>query len=97
MTELLFIISSSKTGDVLKPLARACVRKGTSWCCFITGEGVKQLHDPELLKLFTSAKTTIACEHSWHEFFASLECPVELGSQTSNSEMMTETKRVISL
>jgi hypothetical protein len=97
MTELLFLVSSAKTGDVLKPLVRACERKGISWCCFITGEGVKQLQDPELLKLFPRAAIAIACEHSWHEFFASLECPVELGSQTSNSQMMTETKRVISL
>ena len=97
MTELHFLVSSAKTGAVLQPLARACIRKGTAWCCFITGEGVKQLKDPEMLKLLPSAERAIVCEHSWHEFFGSLECPVELGSQTSNSEMMTETKRVISL
>jgi hypothetical protein len=97
MTELLFLISSAKTGVVLEPLARACKRNGTSWCCFITGEGVKQLKNPELLELLPNAERAIACEHSWHEFFGSSECPAELGSQTSNSEMMTETKRVISL
>ena len=97
MTELLFLVSSAKTGAVLEPLARACKRNGTSWCCFITGEGVKQLKNPELLKLLPNAERAIACEYSWHMYFGSSECPVELGSQTSNSEMITETKRVISL
>ncbi len=97
MTELLFLVASEKTGAVLEPLASACGRNGTSWCCFITGEGVKQLKNTELLKLLPNAERVIACEHSWHEFFGSLECPVELGSQTTNSEMMIETKRVISL
>ena len=97
MTELLFIVSSATTGAVLVPMASACGRNGTSWCCFVTGEGVKQLKDAELLKQLPNAERVIACEHSWHEFFGSSECPVELGSQTSNSEMMTETQRVISL
>ena len=97
MTELLFIVSSSKTVTVLEPLTRACKRKGISWCCFITGEGVKQLKNPELLKLLPNAERAIACEYSWHMYFGSSECPAELGGQTSNSEMMTETKRVISL
>ena len=97
MTELLFLISSEKTGTILEPLARACNRNGTSWFCFITGEGVKQLKNPELLKLLPNAERVIACEHSWHKFFGSTECPAELGSQTSNSEMITQTKRVISL
>ena len=97
MTELLFLVSSAKTGAVLEPLAGACKRNGTSWCCFITGEGVKQLKSPELLKLLPNAERAIACEYSWNKYFGSSECPAELGSQTSNSEMMTETKRVISL
>ena len=97
MTELLFIISSVKTVTVMEPLARACKRNGTSWCCFITGEGVKQLKNPELLKLLPNSERAIACEYSWHKYFGSSECPAELGSQTSNSEMITETKRVISL
>ena len=97
MTELLFLVSSAKTGAFFQPLARACKRKSTSWCCFITGEGVKQLKNPELLKLLPNAERAIACEYSWHMYFGSSECPAELGSQTSNSEMMTETKRVISL
>ena len=97
MTELFFFVSSAKTGAVLEPLVRACKRKGTSWCCFITGEGVKQLKNPRLIKLLSNAEKVIACEHSWHMFFGTTECPAELGSQTSNSEMMTETKRVISL
>jgi hypothetical protein len=97
MTELLFLISSAKTVAVLEPLALACKRNGTSWCCFITGKGVKQLENPELLKLLPNAERAIACEHSWRKFFGSSECPAELGSQTSNSKMITETKRVISL
>ena len=97
MTELLFLVSSAKTGAVLEPLVRACKRNGTSWCCFITGEGVKQLKNPSILKLLPNAERAIACEHSWQIFFGSLECPTELGSQTSHSEMMTKTKRIISL
>ena len=97
MTELLILVSSAKTGAVLVPLARACKRNGTSWCCSITGQGVKQLKNPRILELLPNADRAIACEYSWHMFFGSSECPAELGSQTSNSEMMTDTKRVLSL
>ena len=97
MTELFFLVSSAKSAAVLEPLARACQRNGTSWCCFFTGEGVQQLKSPNLVKLLHTAKRTVACEYSWHEFMGSKESPIELGSQTTNSELMTESERVISL
>ena len=97
MTELFFLVSSAKSAAVLAPLARACQRNGTSWCCFFTGEGVQQSKSQNLVKLLHTAKRTVACEYSWHEFMGSKESPIELGSQTTNSELMTESKRVISL
>jgi hypothetical protein len=97
VTELLFLISSAKSGSVLVPLARACKRKKTSWSCFFTGEGVQQLKDPDLVKLLASANRAVACEYAWQEILGPNKCPIELGSQTTNSELMTETKRVISL
>ncbi|MBC8258257.1 MAG: hypothetical protein H8E38_04520 [SAR324 cluster bacterium] len=97
MTEILFHISSEKTGAVFAPLARACQRNKTSWACFFTGEGVKQLNDIDLVQLLSGAERAVACEHAWHENMGEKKCPLELGSQTNNSEMMTETTRVISL
>lgn len=97
MTELFFIVSLNKSLPILKPMARACNRNGISWCCFFTGEGVKQLEDVDLVEVLANSKRAIVCEHSWNEFMGSIECPLELGSQTSNSEIITEAKKVISL
>ena len=39
----------------------------------------------------------VVCEESWHRFCGKASCPVELGSQTVNSALMGEAKKVVSL
>jgi hypothetical protein len=39
----------------------------------------------------------VVCEESWHRFLPGLACPVEAGSQTSNSALMGEARKVVSL
>ena len=39
----------------------------------------------------------VVCEDSWHKFCPGLHCPVEAGSQTGNSALMGEAKKVVSL
>ena len=97
MTELFFLVSSAKSAAVLEPLARACQRNGTSWCCFFTGEGVQQLKSPNLVKLLHTAKRIVARQYSRHEFMGSKESPIELGSQNTNRDLITDSERVISL
>jgi hypothetical protein len=63
----------------------------------LPGKGIQQLKDPDLVKLLASANRAVACEYAWQEILGPNKCPIELGSQTTNSELMTETKRVISL
>jgi hypothetical protein len=39
----------------------------------------------------------VVCEESWHRFCPQLACPVEAGSQTTNSALMGEARKVVSL
>ena len=52
--------------------------------------------DAELQAALADARA-VACEDSWHRFCAGAACPVELGSQTTNSALMGEAKKVVSL
>jgi hypothetical protein len=63
---------------------------------FFTHEGVRGLRDAELRAALDGARTVV-CEESWHRFCADAACPAELGSQTANSALMGEAKKVVSL
>jgi hypothetical protein len=95
--ELLFEISTEKAADILIPLASACNRKGLSWGCFFTNDGVKSLANRAIVELVAKAAKAVVCKHSWDQFMGDQPCPVELGSQTNNSAMVAEATRVVSL
>lgn len=96
-TTLLLHISTREGARIGAALARACVRAGVAWGCFLTSEGVRALADPAFLAVLGSAVRAAACEHSWHQHMGGAPCPAELGSQTVNSALMAELDRVISL
>lgn len=94
---ILFHVTTSGGGALLAPLARAAHRQGASFAAFFTHEGVLGLREPALLAALADAERAVVCEESWHRFCPGLECPVEDGSQTTNSALMAEADRVVAL
>jgi hypothetical protein len=78
-------------------LSAACERAGIEWGCFFTGEGVTALGESAFLVRLQKAQRAVVCEHSWQHHMAGSDCPVELGSQTINCQLMAEAARVVSL
>lgn len=96
MVEVLFHVTHRDAGRYLLPLIEAARRRGVSVACFFTHDGVLAAADSALLAALTPFRA-VACEESWRRYRAGEPCPVEAGSQTSNSALMAEAKRVVSL
>ena len=94
--DILFHVTTEGGAQLLLPLARACRRRGRAFGAFFTHEGVRGLLDAELQKALEGSRAVV-CEESWHRFCADAACPVELGSQTTNSALMGEEAKVVSL
>ena len=94
--DILFHVATEAGAQFLLPLARACRRGHHAFAAFFTHEGVRGLLDAELQAVLEGSRA-VACEESWHRFCADAACPVELGSQTTNSALMGEAKKVVSL
>ena len=95
--DVLFIVSTPEGGRVLAPLAAACRRRGATWACFFTNDGVNALDDPAVQSVLACTSSAVACEHSWERFRGDAACPVTLGSQTNNSSMVGQAARIIGL
>lgn len=95
--DLLVIVSSADAGPILGPLAEACGRAGADWSLFATNDGVKALTDPAVAAALNSALHAYACKESWSLHCGGQTCPIELGSQTNNSELAGAARRVVSL
>lgn len=95
--ELMLHVTSADSAPLLLPLARACGRAGVAWGCFFTNDGVRALADQAIVAALASAAKAQVCEHSWTHHMGTGTAPVELASQTANSAMMAEAKRVVSL
>lgn len=95
--DILFHVSTAAGGRLLHPLVLAAQRAGCRIGAFFTHEGVLGLGDTDLRAALGSAERAVVCEESWHRFCSGLACPVEAGSQTINSALMGEAKRVVSL
>lgn len=95
--DLLIIVSTPKAGAILRPLAEALGRTETDWAVFLTNDGVTVLADPAIMAALSSASHKVACHDSWNRFGKGVACPVELGSQTNNSEFFGQAARVVSL
>lgn len=95
--EILLHVTTPQGASVGAQLARACARAGIAWGCFLTNDGVRALADPAFVEAMRPAARIAACEYSWHQHMGKIPCPVELSSQTINSALMGEARRVVSL
>lgn len=95
--DILFHVSTAEGGRRLIPLLLAAGRANCRFGAFFTHEGVLGLRDSSLTAALTPVERAVVCEESWHRFFPGLPCPVEAGSQTSNSALMGEARKVVSL
>lgn len=95
--EILLHVTCPDGARIAARLARACTRAGIGWGCFVTNDGVRALCDPDFVDALRAASRAAVCEHSWQEHMGGARCPIELGSQTVNSALMGEARRVVSL
>lgn len=95
--DILFHVSTAAGGRLLYPLLLAADRAGCSVGAFFTHEGVLGLRDTDLMDALTHADRAVVCEESLHRFLPGQACPVEAGSQTTNSALMGEARKVVSL
>jgi hypothetical protein len=97
LMDIVFLVSTAEGGKFLLPLVQSCRRAGCTFGAFFTHEGVLGLKNPALNRALEHAARSVACEESWHRFCGEALCPAERGSQTVNSAMMGEARRVVSL
>ncbi|PHS79490.1 MAG: hypothetical protein COB59_01455 [Rhodospirillaceae bacterium] len=95
--DILFHLTTEASRSLLIGFGAACQQNKVSWGCFFTNDGVKVLEDKTVLAVLENAEKTVVCEHSWDRFMGEATSPVKLGSQTINSAMMAEARRVVSL
>lgn len=95
--DILFHVSTAAGGRLLYPLLLAADRADCRVGAFFTHEGVFGLRDTDLAAALTRVERAVVCEESWHRFLPELACPVEAGSQTTNSALMGEARKVVSL
>ena len=95
--DILFHVGTAAGGRLLYPLLLAAGRAGCRSGAFFTHEGVLGLRDTDLTAALGTIERAVVCEESWHTFCPDLHCPVETGSQTTNSALMGEAKKVVSL
>lgn len=95
--DVLFHVTTPNAKRFVAGLSAACVRAGISWSCFFTNDGVRALADEALVSNLCAAERAVVCEHSWDLHMVARECPIERGSQTINSALMAEARRVVSL
>ena len=95
--DVMLTITTRESGPIAVPLMQALSRAGVTWGCFFTNDGVELILDDVCQMAVKSAQRAVICEHSWAGASIGGDCPVELGSQTINSAMMTEAGRVVSL
>lgn len=95
--DILFHVSTAAGGRLLYPLLLAAARANCRVGAFFTHEGVLGLRDTDLAAALAQVERAVVCEESWHRFLPDLACPVEAGSQTSNSALMGEACKVVSL
>jgi hypothetical protein len=97
MMDVLLVITTRNSGRIAIPLMQGLSRAGVNWGCFFTNDGVELIKLTACQEAVKLAKRAVVCEHSWDTLSNGAYCSVEMGSQTINSSMMTETSRVISL
>ncbi len=94
--DILFHVTTEEGARILLPLAQACRRGGHAFGAFFTHEGVLGLLDTGLQAALIDSRAVV-CEKSWRRFCGDAACPVLLRGQGTNSALMGEAKKVVSL
>jgi hypothetical protein len=95
--DVLLHVTTPNAARIAAPLARALTAKGARWACFLTNDGVRALDDAAFAAAVAEAARVAVCERSWEVHMHGRACAVERGSQTTNSALMAEAARVVSL
>jgi len=95
--DLMFHVTTPASLNILVGLCGAAQRNGCRWAMFLTNDAVTLVSEPRIQPVIQSAIKVVVCESSWDKFVPEQLCPVEKGSQTDNSEMISFTDRVVSL
>ena len=92
-----FVVSNPNAGPFVCALCAAATRKGVSWSMFFTNDGVVVVNDPEFLNILKNAEQAVCCHDSWNTHVGGKDCPIEIGSQTNNSALVAQAKKIIGL
>ncbi len=95
--DILLLITNPAAGNIAASLAAACKRAGIEWAVFLTNDGVKVLSEDSVVVALKCADKAIVCQDSWGVHMAGVECPLDLGSQTNNSGLVSLAKQIVSL
>jgi len=95
--DLLIIVSTAQSRAIAEALAMAARRAGINWGVFVTNDGVRTLSDPGFAETLKGASKAIACQDSWRQHMGDSHCPIEAGSQTSNSALVGIAAHIVSL
>jgi len=96
-TDIMFHVTTTASKKILQGLAGAAKRCGCRWTMFLTNDAVKLIQEPWFREATQSCRRIVVCEASWEKHNSSNQCPVEVGSQTTNSEMVSRARRLVSL
>ncbi len=95
--KILIVVSHPESHEALIGLTTACSRRNQEYLCFFTGDGVQLLESNEVVNILNDAERAVVCEYSWAKHFADKKAPIEEGSQTDHSAMVSIVKKVVSL
>ena len=95
--KILIVVSHPESTEALIGLASACSRHNQNYLVFFTGDGVKLLESNEVVDAISDAERAVVCEYSWAKHFANKKAPIEEGSQTDHSAMVSTVSKVVSL
>lgn len=95
--KILFVVNNPSSTEALLGLTEACIRRNQPFLCFFTGDGVKILADANVTEVISKAERAVVCEFSWAKYFPNQISPIEEGSQTDNSAMVSIVEKVVSL
>lgn len=95
--KILILVSHPESKQALTGLAEACSRRNQEYLCFFTGDGVKLLEISDVIDVLKDAERAVVCEYSWAKHFTGKKAPIEEGSQTDHSAMVSIVEQVISL
>jgi len=95
--DLLVVVARVGGGPIAKQMLLACERKHKRTAIFLTGEAAVLAGDSEYSQVYSNAVAAIVCAESWHSAKLTVDCLMELGSQTDHSRLVGDAEQIVSL